>query len=97
MWERRWDPSVLRVDLVPAVLAPRVRRVVASFSVCSPRERLIVVLVSVLGLQWFVNLKMIEIYAYGRFLSSDPDPAVHSGRASGGLPPGRMRLGEAPT
>ncbi len=71
VWERRCD-SLPRVALVAAlVLAPRERRVVvASFSECSPRERLVVVLVSVLGLQSFAGLKMIEIYAYGRFLSS---------------------------
>ncbi len=71
MWERRCDLPALRAVLVAALaLAPRVRRVVASFSVCSPRERLDGVLVSVLGLQLFANLKMIEIYAHGRFLSS---------------------------
>jgi hypothetical protein len=82
VWERRCDLSALRAVLVAApALAPRVRRVVASFSECSPRARLDGVLVSVLGLQLFAGLKMIEIYAYGRFLSSQVDTRVRFVRA----------------
>jgi hypothetical protein len=92
VWERLRDLSALRAVLVAApAFAPRVRRVVASFSGCSPRVRLVVVLVSVLGLQSLANLKMIEIYAYGRLLSSKPDLRVRlmsGAQDEGERPPG---------
>ncbi len=99
VWERRCDLSALREVLAAVALAPRVRRVVASFSVCSPRERLLgVVLVSVLGLQWLSNLKMIEIYAYGRFMSSKVDRPVRyvqSSSPQAGRTPARSGASQA--